>query len=308
MTNIDFSYVNYAHGGSDHGSWFGTPGSFQFEGLVRLLGDEDRWPDVAVVGEAERWGFDGGAGMYGAAAALSDASGRPYLPVLGSLPRESGPVGPAMFVDAQKVRVKNWYAGHEPDFYARNRNCLRARLAGRPEEDFFHVVSGHGDIFDELLRLSDAKALRRYASPQWPCAILMDWNAPLSGFEKDDFSAYTELWQFISRTVFEHGPAQGGPYRADTMARDYLCGWKDPVTGARVGGLGFVDVLELAGLHDAVTNFPHRSGRQCQAIDGAVVNSVMAPLVVLDSVHVHEPADPENPDTDHKRVSFAADL
>lgn len=302
MTELDFAYINYEHGGSNHGSWFGTPGSFQFDGLVRLLGEDDRWPDVVAVGEAERWGFDGGTGLYGAAAALSEASRRPYLPMLGTLPGDAGPVGPAVFVDAQKVRVLNWYGGLEPDFYSRNRNLLRAFPAGRPD-DIFHVVTGHGDIFDGDARLAAAKKLRRYANPKIPAVIMMDWNSVLSGFERDDFSTYEERWQYASRVLFEHGPNQDSRV-ADTRARDFLCGWWNPDTCQRVGGVGFYDVLELAGLYDAATNLPGPQGRPCTAIDGAVVNTPFAEGLVAHSVMVHEPIDPEKPDSDHKRLSF----
>lgn len=307
MTNIDFAYINYEHGGLDGGSYHGSTGSYDFTGLVRILGDQDRWPDVAVVGEAEQYEFRGGAGLYGAASALSEASGKPYLPVLGTLPREWGPIGPAMFIDAQKIRVRRWHSGREPDFYARNRNLLVATLAGRT--DVFHVVSGHGDIFDTDMRLADAKMLRRYANPAIPCAVMMDWNSVLSNWDNDKFQTYTAPWQYASRIQWQHGPSQADPRpRADTRARDFLCGWWDDQGGARVGGLGFYDVLEIAGLHGETTNLPHPGGRPCTAIDGAVVNEPWAKALLHETVHVHAPRDPENPDSDHKRLSFTIDV
>lgn len=305
---LDFAYVNYAHGGSLSPSWSGSRGPYQFEGLVRLLGDGGRWPDVAVMGEAEQYEYAGGEGLWGAASALADASGRAYIPVLGTLPREWGPIGPCMFVDGQKVRIRRFYSGREPDFYSRNRNLLVASVAGR--EDVFRIVSGHGDLNDPGLRLHDAMGLRKYADPATPAAVLMDWNSTPSGpHEVTDFSMYTHRWQYAPRLHWSHGPDQGSEpsERSDTQARDYLCGWWNPRTCQRQGGLGFFDVAELAGLH-APTTLPRPNGRPPTAIDAALVNAAWKDAVVLDSVRVHEPADPERPDSDHLRVSFAVQV
>jgi hypothetical protein len=304
---IDFAYVNYEHGGSTDGSAGSLGRSYQFDGLVRLLGDQDRWPDIAVMGEAEGYEFGGGAGLYGAASALSEASGRGYTPLLGTLPREWGPIGPALFVDTAKVRIHNFFSGREPDFYARNRNLLVASLAGRA--DHFRVVAYHGDYNDSVMQVHDVRPYRRYANPSIPTALIGDFNAPLSGpWVDDDFSQCEHYWQIGGHLTWEHGRAQGDGSRVlDTQARDYLCGWWDPDKGERVGGVGFRDVAELAGVHTP-TVFPSATKRPPTAIDGAMVNAPWAEALVLDSVHVHEPADPAKPDSDHKRISFTVDV
>lgn len=307
MTEIDLAYFNYANGGLDKVQFHGSSGTYRFEGLVRTAGQHDRWPDIFVMGEAEEYGFKGGLGLYGAATALSEASGRPYLPLLGSLPREWGPVGPAVFVDAQKVRVHQWFSGSEPDFRSRSRNCLLWHPPGRPD-DLNAVVTGHGDIAVPSYRLFDAQAWRHYANPAMPCAIMLDWNHTPSGpMCADDFEKYAEPWQYTARTKWEHGPAQGGPQKPYTEALDYLVGWWDEAEQRRVGGIGFHHVGELAGV-TTPTNFEKPNGRTPTQIDGAVVNEPWAKALVLDSVEVHEPVDPENPDSDHKRFSFAIDV
>lgn len=249
--------------------------------------------------------------MWEAAAAMRAAGGRPYVPLLGSLPREWGPYAPVIFVDPQSVVIRRWYDSRQPDFAARFRNLLVASLPGRRDDGVFGVVAVHGDLYSGDARLADAQALRRFADPSVPCLIAGDWNSVPSGpgwedRELDDpgFWPPGKHWARVHRVLWQHGPAQAGPYVPDTRALDYLIGWWDQARGCRAGGIGFFDVAEMAGDHTP-TQVPAWDGRQRRAIDRMIVNQPWAAAVGPGSYQVHQPADPDHPDSDHLRVSVA---
>lgn len=304
---MDLAYVNFAHGGDPHGDSFGTSGTFVMDGLVEMMGDDDRWPDAFVLGEPERWGFNGQDGKCAAEVALNKASGRAYTIELGTLPRDWGPIGPALVYDAATVHRHRFFSGHEPDFYARNRNL--AILSHRQQPDLkIHVVGYHGDLNSGLYRLLDVMAFRRYANPAVPTVILGDWNANLSGEQWDfpeDFALFEHTWQYASRALWPDEIPMPGPVSSDTRSMDYLCGkWID---GRRVGGVGFVHIGEQAGV-TTPTQYPAPNGRHPRQVDGGFLNASAAPMLIPSSVHVHEPADPADPPSDHKRFSFTLDL
>ena len=72
--------------------------------------------------------------------------------------------------------------------------------------------------------------------------------------------------------------------------------------GRREGGIGFVDMAEQAGIYTG-TNLPKPNGRQCSQIDHILLSPALADRVVPGSACIHEPVDPESPDSDHKRLS-----
>jgi hypothetical protein len=304
VTEIDLSYFNYEHGGLQGvTSYSGGGTDYDYAGLVRVMSHGGRWPHVLVMGEGDRYEYNGGEGMWEAAAAMRAAGGRPYVPLLGSLPRQWGPFAPVIFFDPQAVVVRRWFDHRCPDFAARNRNLMMAGLPGR--DDVFRLITGHGDINDGDERLADAKMLHRFADPAIPCAILMDWNCVPSGpmwtdRDLNDARFWAGHWQRAQALLWQHGAAQAGPYIRDTRALDYLIGyWHD---GERVGGVGFCDVAEMAG--DATpTQIPARDGRQRRTIDRILVNQPWADAIVPGSYQVHQPADPDHPDSDHLRVS-----
>lgn len=313
MTEIDFAYFNFEQGGLIDGrdNAYSSGRGYDFNGLVRVAGDGGRWPHILILGEGDRYQYAGGEGMWEAAAAMRAAGGRPYVPLLGSLPREWGPHAPVIFVDAQSVVIRRWHDHRNPDFAARHRNLLIATLPGRGFEDLFRVVAVHGDLYTGETRLADATALRRFADPAIPCLIGGDWNSVPSGPGEDRelndprFWPQGTHWARAPRIVWEHGAAQAGPYRPDTRALDYLTGWWHPETRTRIGGIGFYDVAELAGGDYTPTQVPTPDGRQRRALDKLLVNERWKDRIVPGSFHVHEPADPGNPDSDHKRVSVA---
>lgn len=308
MTEIDFAYWNYEHGGRRDADSGGNGGSYDFEPLCRVVGHEDRWPHVLILGEADRYDFDGGAGLWGAAAAMREAGGRVYTPLMCSLPRDWGPFAPAIFVDLQTVQVDRFYDHRLPDFAARRRNVLQAFLPGR--EDLFRIVTGHGDLGGGLQRLLDAQALRPLAHPGVPTIIGMDWNCTLSGprWEPNDLGdseKWPARWMIANRAQWHEDPDPHAPVRADTRALDYLCGrWQD---GRRVDGVGFHWVGELAD-DPTPTNLPQPNGRQCTQIDGFVVNEPWKQRIVPGSFLVQPSLDPANPDSDHLAVRVAVDI
>jgi hypothetical protein len=109
----------------------------------------------------------------------------------------------------------------------------------------------------------------------------------------------------MHRAQWRHGARQGGPYRADTRALDYLIGYWDGTQ--RVGGVGFFDVAELAA-DPAPTQPPEPGGWQRRTIDRILVNQPCRDAIVPGSYQVHQPADPGHPDSDHLRVSVAIQI
>lgn len=309
-SDLEFAYINYEHGGAAAGDWLGSPGEFSMDGLVELFDADGRWPDLGVIGEPERWGFDGQKGKFLAATALNEASGRGYAIELGTLPREWGPIGPAFIYDTTRVNLHRFFSGNEPDFYGRNRNLAHVSLRGRPNQRI-NVVGCHGDIHSPLYQYLDAQTLRRYANPAVPTVILADWNATLSGprSEPQNFEVFDEFWQYARLVKWDPNSPHGHPYTADCTTMNYLCGrWEPNGTGGRrVGGVGFTHAAELDGVHTPTT-YPKPNGRDCRQIDGAILNASAAAMLVPGSVQIHEPRDPRNAPSDHKRFSCTLDL
>jgi hypothetical protein len=132
VTEIDFAYFNYEHGGlidgRDH--FFSSGRGYDFSGLIRVAGSGGRWPHVLVMGEGDRYEFNGQKGAREAARALRRAGGRAYEPLFGSLPRE-GAFAPVVFIDPQTIEVCRWYDHRAPDFALRNHNVLMIPMAAR---------------------------------------------------------------------------------------------------------------------------------------------------------------------------------
>lgn len=308
MTEIHIDYLNYAHGGMIGASTREGGAGYDFTGLVRLMANGYRWPDIFVLGEGEHYEFAGGAGMWGAAGALRAASGPAYLTLPGSLPRQWGPVAPVVFVNPARLIVERWYDHRAPDFRATNRNLLVVRPADGG--DALRLVAVHGDL-NPLLRESDAHDLRRHANDEHLCLLVGDWNETLSGPDHElrdlnDPTVYDRMWRLAWKIAWRSGQAEL-PYRSTTAALDYLCGYWDADRGERVGGVGFQDVCELAGVLTPTT-VPKPNGRQCSQIDHMLANGPLASRVVPDSVRVHPPRDPGRPDSDHNRLSVTVRL
>lgn len=311
MTEIDLAYFNYEHGGllNGHDHAYSSGSGYRFGGLVRVAGDGGRWPHILIMGEGDRYELSGGEGMYEAAAAMRAAGGRAYVPLACELPAE-GLYAPVIFVDAQAIQVRRFFSHRLPDHAPRNANLLVASLPGRPMSEIFRIRTGHGAMDGGDARLADAMRLRRLADPRLPTLIAMDWNSVPSGplwedsqlNDPDFWGRPGQRWAMAFRARWEHGPAQAGPHAADTRALDYLLGWWDSSKQHRAGGIGFYDVAELAG--DATpTQTPAPDGRKRRTIDRLLVNEAWKDAIVAGSYQVHQPADPDKPDSDHLRVS-----
>ncbi|MET9260494.1 hypothetical protein [Amycolatopsis sp. NPDC004079] len=303
-TEIDLAYFNYAHGGivnpTDRAEE--PPGGYDFSGLVRTM--RERWPHVLVMGEGDYYEFWGGAGMWGAAEAMRDAGGRAYVPLVCGLPRQTGPFAPVIFFDAQTLIVKRFFDHRAPDFAARNRNLLMVRPAGGKE--ILYLATGHGDIGDAIYRQADAKDHRRLAYKDRLSAVLMDFNEHLSGPNHElpdlgDPAKYDQPPKHDHRLRNTRG-VPDRPYRRDTSALDYLCGHWNYEKNRREDGIGFVDAAEQAEIYTG-TNLPVPSGRQCAQLDHILLSPALAERVVPGSTKIHDPVDPDNPDSDHKRIS-----
>jgi hypothetical protein len=311
VTEIDFAYFNYEHGGLVDGQdqFYGSGRGYDFGGLVRVAGDGGRWPHILAMGEADRYELAGGEGMWEAAAAMRAAGGRAYIPLACERPAE-GLYAPVIFVDPQAVVIRRFYYHRLPDHAPRYSNLLVATLPGRPWSEIFRVRTGHGALDGGDARLADAMRLRRLADPSVPALVAMDWNSVPSGPVWEDrglndpamWGNQAAPWRRAHRVLWRHGPQQAGPYVPDTRALDYLIGWWDPIQQRRVGGIGFYDDAELAG-DSTPTQVPVPQGWHRRTIDRILVNEPWKDAIVTGSYHVHQPADPRRPDSDHLRVS-----
>jgi hypothetical protein len=256
------------------------------------------------MGEGDYYEYWGGAGMWGASEAMREAGGRAYVPLPCHLPREWGPFAPVIFFDAQTLIVKRYFDRRAPDFAERNRNTIILRPV-RGGDDL-HVATLHGDLHEAVYRLADAKNLRWLADEDKLSVVLADWNETLSGpayepTDLEDTSIYDKPAQFLHRLRHTDG-RPNRPYRRTTYALDYLCGHWDETEDRRVGGIGWVDIAEQAGIVTG-TNLPKPSGRQCVQLDHILLNKTASERVVPGSACIHEPLDPHP--SDHRRVSVS---
>lgn len=318
MTILDIAYINYEHGGLQGATdelALGAGGStYDHAGLVRLVGDGGRWPDLFVMGEGDRYEYWGGRGAWEAIAAIANAGGPRYAWLPCVLPRQWGPFAPVIFYNPQTIAVERYFSPHAPDFASRTRNLLIAAPAQGGET--FRLVPVHGAPWSWMYRVTDAEELRFLGRATKNTVILGDFNEPLSGpgFEPDDMTVptpYAHVRELASKVQLNNGRIEL-PARRSTGSLDFLCGWWDYDRNERVNGIGFHDVCELAGIK-VPTNM-HRAhnepgtGRLGVALDHILVNDALRERVMLDSVRVHEPADPQRPDSDHKRVSVRLEL
>ncbi|SNT14446.1 Endonuclease/Exonuclease/phosphatase family protein [Actinomadura meyerae] len=310
MTELRLSYVNVEHGGrtpAGYSSYSGDGGPYDYRKIVGMFHDGD-WPDIAVIGEGDRFELNGMEGAYEAAAALREAGGPPYVPKPCSLPREWGMFAPVIFVNPVKVVTRRFYSHRLPDFAARNRNLLLFTLPGR--SDPIRIAVTHGDIYSGDTRLADNRRFDRLAEGM-PCALLGDWNTVPSGpmFEPTDMNkpGLHNPRAINYRVQFQGGARQAGPHIYDTRALDFLVGWWNPDTQQREGGVGFHHCAELAQ-NFTPTQGERPNGRQCLVIDGILLNDPLRDAYVPGSYRVHDWRDPERPDSDHKRISVTVDI
>ena len=246
MTEIDFAYFNFEHGGLVAGEdrFYSSGCGYRFDGLVRVAGDQGRWPHVLMMGEGDRYELAGGEGMWEAAAAMRAAGGRSYVPLACELPAE-GLYAPVIFVDPQAIVIRRFYYHRLPDHAARYSNLLIATLPGRPWSEIFRVRTGHGALYGGDSRLADAMRLRRLADPALPTVVAMDWNSVPSGpLWEDTALGNPEQWG-AGGSLEPRQPCRMGPPARAAMA----AGGRYPGAGLPDRGMGPADMP------------PHRRGR-----------------------------------------------
>jgi endonuclease/exonuclease/phosphatase family metal-dependent hydrolase len=318
MTILDIAYINFEHGGlqGDRDELaLGAGGcTYDHTGLVRVAGEDGRWPDILVMGEADRYEYWGGRGAWEAINCMAAAGGPRYAWLPCVLPREWGPFAPVIFYNPQMVAVQRYFSPHAPDFAARTRNLLIVEPAAGGEQ--VRLIPVHGAPWSWVHRSTDAEELRFLADRRKNTIILGDFNEPLSGpgFEPTDLSVsdpYPHPGSLASKVQLHNNRIEF-PARRSTGSLDFLCGWWDYDRGQRVNGAGFHDVCEMAGIQAPTDMHKPISdpgpGRQGVALDHILVNDPLKDRVVIESVRVHEPIDPEAPDTDHKRLSVQIKL
>lgn len=313
MTAVDLAYINYWHGGlaGDPARSDGCGCSYDFRGLVRMAGEDQRWPDLLVMGEGVHYSHNGGKGLFGAAQAMLEAGGPNYLPLPCTLPRDWGDYAPVMFVNPQKLSVHRFYGTWAPGWSARVRNLLMVRPIGSTQ--LLHVTTTHGDMGTPEYRLADAQGMRWLADDRLLSAILADWNETLSGpgHEPTDLGnprLYQYPWKRNHRLRTQPGyPGRPKkPFEMATHAMDYLVGYWD--TGYEwVDGIGFVDVCHQAGILTP-TNLTRPDGPQGKQLLHILLNGPLSERVVPGTTRVHEPIDPTHPDSDHKRLSVTVEV
>ncbi|RSN60591.1 hypothetical protein DMH01_14930 [Amycolatopsis sp. WAC 04182] len=309
FAELDLMFVNFDHGGASSDQSV----DYCMDGLVELVGADDRWPDLGVIAETNFWRFFGNRGHGAAEVALNTvARDRNYVLRVGSLPGDWGAIGPALLYDASKVLVHEWHGDpRDAGFLGRNRN--RAVISPRdlPERKM-DLFATHGHPNGDL-RLQDVDRFRPYGTCKArPAAVLADWFGHPSGpeFEPASYAKhFDEIAHYAPRMLFPDGIPMPGDHPFATSALDFLCGrWVDD---RRIGGVGFQHVGELARVYTP-TNFPALNGRPPTQIDGAVLNPQAAEMLVPGSVQVHEPVEPNEVRpgrkwrrNDHKRFLFA---
>lgn len=311
---LHVGYFNYKDGGilnPDDGP--NGPFRYDFSGLTRVVGKDNAWPHILVMGEGYCYKENNGAAAKAAAEAMYEAGGRHYIPLIGTLPRDWSMAPPVVFVDRETISIHRWHQPTDADFAGHKRNLLVASRKGRRGK--FHIIAIHGDTDDGDMRLADAKKLRRYGESSIPCLVAGDWYCTPSGSmwvarDLDDPNIYSVRSAHRGRIIWEHHRKQNRPYRPDTRSLDYLLGWlpDDAIPwGERIEGIGFYDVAELAR-NPAPTQYHEpspRPHRQLLCYDRFIVNDVLKPNVVPESYRVREALNPHP--SDHLMVDVCID-
>lgn len=211
---LHVSYFNYENGGvlnPEDGP--NGPFHYDFNGLARVVGADDEWPDVLMMGEGYCYHLEEGRAAKEAATMLQHVSNKPYWPLLGALPGDWSVAPPVVFVnldtndgDKRLADVKNLRP------YGDGVNNWPCIVGG----DWCAVPSG----------------------PMWEPQDL------------NDETLYDRPSSRMIRAAWHHGPSQAGPYSAETRSLDYLIGFWQAAEGnpwgQRVGGINFYDVAEMA--------------------------------------------------------------
>ncbi|MEV4706748.1 hypothetical protein [Actinoplanes sp. NPDC049316] len=287
-------------------------GGYDFRRLQRAAADLDAPASLWLINEAKMWRADANVGLHGAAEALSDALGLPYVGVLGTCPR--GPIPPAIIYDPTVLVLRSWWNPDDPYTYADKLNVARFAVRdtapdGSSRAEFLAWVD-HWHPDSGTIRRQEAARLARYGrDTHLPVIGGGDLNANASGphLPQRDWSLASH-----QRRSAEARRLPDGTWVADTDAVDHLLGsWGGD---SRVGGCGHHAIAELAwragsatALVPTVNNNVDSGGAIIK--DWLVANPAMVPHVDPHSYCVHIPSgDPVDWPSDHRLVTAAFDL
>lgn len=308
-TELTLTVVNYAHGGGEADSDQAC-GSWDYSGLQRTLRAVG-WPDLLVLCEAERYGFTGGDGMYGAGEALREEQRRLglqvrwYVPLDATLTQDRGPIAPVVYYDPTTVVVRQWFDGEDADSYERTRNLLRfypADCDGN-KNALWQLVPQHWPWNKPLGRILDAEDMTRYASPDQPRTIVCgDFNTCASGEDVTHWGNKAGYWNAVRHSA----GWRGAPDEYEFSALDTLIGSWDAQRGVRVGPDGTIPGFVDTGERDEnlrpteACKGPRPASRYIRFL----INQAGIGDFVAGSHTVHDFLDEQAWDTDHRAVSI----
>src|SRR5919202_406687 len=175
---LHVSYFNYENGGVlNPEAGPNGPFRYDFNGLVRVVGANNEWPDILMMGEGYCYHLEQGKVAKEAAITLQRASKKPYFPFIGALPGNWSVAPPVMFVNTATIKIIRWHHPSDADFAWSKYNLLE--VVHKETKQPFHAIVIHGYTDDGDKRLADAKMLRRYGDGErnYPCIVGGDWCA-----------------------------------------------------------------------------------------------------------------------------------
>jgi len=289
-----------------------SDGGYDFRRLQRAAADLDTAPALWLICEAKMWRANANVGLHGAAEALSDTLGVPYVGVLGTCPR--GPIPPAIIYDPTVLVLRSWWNPDDPYGYTDKINVARFAIRdtapdGNSRAEFLAWVD-HWHPDSGTTRRQEAARLARYGrDTHLPVIGGGDLNANASGPHLPQRD-----WTLAShqRRSAEARRLPDGTWIADTDAVDHLIGSWDGDN--RIAGCGYHAIAELAwqagsatALLPTVNNNIDSGGAIIK--DWLLANPAMAPHIDPYSYRVHIPScDPADWPSDHRLVTAAFDL
>jgi hypothetical protein len=302
MTRMAVALFNYERGGMR------ADGGYNFGPLQHAFSNVDEPPALVLFCEAKRYRDNGNAGLCGAAEALADELGRPYVGVLGWLDR--GPMPPAIFWDPNVLTLRTWCGPDDRDVHDDQRNVARFALRGsgperRVRTEFLAIVA-HFSFRSGLVRQHEAQMLGRYGGDRLPVILGGDLNSTASG-------PHLPTCQWTNAPYYQRTHkgirAADGTWGPDTAAVDHLIGRWDPAQQQRVDGCGFHALAELCPTRPIIptVNKGIDPGGELH-IDWLLANAAMLPHVIPGSYRVHVPPDGQAYPSDHRLVTATLDL
>jgi hypothetical protein len=255
--------------------------------------------------EAKEYAWRGGVGKYGFTNTLAVMTNRPLVCELGVCDR--GEFGPMLVYDPTILGVTTFHGYGTPLPNEDKVNFCNMFL--RATGDRLGVLPVHWDYQSPRRRLSEAELINWVAGVSYPVLVAGDFNGVASGGPAEitrDFSAMPRNKQLHKGRWI---PGQAEVTDADTDALDYLLGcWNADQTG-RVGGIGMVDLAEIAAyvygeryaLQPTINSWV--DGGSGLRIDRALMNPAGRNMLVSDSFFVEIVEHPPS-FADHRILRF----